>query len=158
MTSDYVTNELAKAIYTVNRHAKSAPEPRQLYELKKATIDKLITQNKVKKIGLHFSPNPRKSLQHSTLLVQIGDYYFHTFPTKQDFVELEHLGEVDLHYRNPKTHMSLKLARNLLYDYLGWEQPSIQPKKSSYYTPSSLGQWNGHRKRHYKQNRSKTNK
>lgn len=147
MTNKHTINELAKAIYTVNRHAKSAPKPKQLYDLKKAAIDKLIEQNNVQKIGLQFSQNPHRSAQHSTLLVKIADYYFHTLPEKKDFTQLEHLGDVTLKYRNPKAHMSLRTAKQLLFDFLKWKQPTSKPQYSSYYTPSSLGQWNGHRKR-----------
>lgn len=144
MTKDISLQDIAKAIYTVNRHAKAAPQPKQLYNLKKASINKLMREKKVTIIGLQFSQNPKNSVQHSTLLVQIGDYYFHTIPTKADIQHVPHLGEINYTYRNPKTHMSLSHARNVLYAYLNWEKPIENQQYSTYYTPSSLGKWQGH--------------
>lgn len=138
--SDQV-NELAKAIYTVNRHAKAAPKPQHLYTIKKAAIEKLLKVNKAEKIGLHFSNNPKFSNQYSTLLVKVADYYFHLPPSKEDFKNLTHLGSLDENYRNPKTKMSLSAAKKIIYEYINWK-PSKQTKNkrvSSYYTPSSLG-------------------
>ncbi len=134
------TKEIAKAIFTVNRHAKTAPEPQHLYHLKKEAIKQLLKENKAKKIGLHFSNHPKLSNQHSTILVKVDDYYFHILPEKKDFQELKHLGKLDQNYRNPKTKMSLSQAKRILYNYMKW-QPKKSNKKhySSYYTPSSLG-------------------
>lgn len=146
MTHKQTVDELAKAIYTVNRHAKAAPQPKQLYDLKKAAIDKLIDQNRVKIIGLQYSKNPKNSFQHSTLLVQISDYYFHTIPTKKTVSDVPHLGDVVYQHRNPKTYMSLSSARKILYTFLNWQRPKQTKKHSSYYIPSSLGKWNGHNK------------
>src|SRR5690625_4560418 len=137
------TKEIAKAIFTVNRHAKTAPEPQHLYHLKKEAIKQLLKENRAKKIGLHFSNHPKLSNQHSTILVKIANYYFHTLPEKKDFEELKHLGELDQNYRNPQAKMSLSQAKRIIYQYIDW-----QPKKkrdinrrrnSSYYTSSSLG-------------------
>src|SRR5699024_9773688 len=136
MANKYSISDLAKAIYTVNRHAKSALKPKQLYELKKAAISKLIEQKRVEKIGLQFSQNPQRSVQHSVLLVKIDDYYFHTLPEKDDFNHLKHLGDITLHHRNPKAHMSLRIAKQLLFDFLDWKEPTNKPQYSSYYTPS----------------------
>lgn len=136
--------EIAQAIFTINRHAKTALKPKQLYTLKKAAIDKLLQQNRAKKIGLHFSNNPKYSNQYSTLLVKVHQYYFHVPPSKQDFEELEHLGALDDSYRNPRTQMSLSYARKILYDFLNWKQDNrkkaMNKRRSSYYIPSSLGQ------------------
>ncbi|WP_077622185.1 YkyB family protein [Sediminibacillus massiliensis] len=141
-------NLIAKALYTVNRHAKSAPDPRQLYAMKKQAINKLIKEKQAKKVGLHFSENPRFSRQYSTLLVKVSDYYFHIPPTKSDFKELKHLGNVDKDYRNPKPNISLAQSKKILSKYLGWSNNASNNDwnrsrpSSSYYTPSSLGQWN----------------
>jgi hypothetical protein len=135
--------ELAQAIYTVNRHAKTAPEPQHLYYIKKETIKRLLKENHAKKVGLHFSEHPKLSNQHSTLLVQVEDYYFHIPPSKEDFKELKHLGALDQNYRNPQTKMSLSQAKKIIYQYIDWKpvnkKPTKKPYSSSYFTPSSLG-------------------
>lgn len=147
--------DIAQAIFTVNRHAKTAPEPQHLYFVKKEAINKLLKEEHAKKVGLHFSDRPKYSNQHSTLLVKVADYFFHIPPTKEDFKELEHLGSLDKDYRNPQSKMSLSQAKRILYPYINW-QPTKKPKRekqysSAYYTPSSLGkmEWppsNKHRK------------
>lgn len=125
--------QLPQAIFIVNRHAKSATDPKYLYWLKKRAIEKLIQEGKAKKEGLHFSKNPKFSKQQSDVLVQAGDYYFHIPPSKDDFQKLPHLGELNQAYRNPKTHMSLSLAKKLLQQYIGTEayeqeKKILQPK------------------------------
>ncbi len=67
---------LSKAIYTVNRHAKTATNPKYLYLLKKKALQKLLNEGKGKKVGLHFSKNPRFSQQQSDVLISLGDYFF----------------------------------------------------------------------------------
>lgn len=135
-------DEIAKAIFTINRHAKTAPEPQHLYHIKKEAIKRLLKNNDAKKVGLHFSDHPKYSNQYSTLLVKVGDYFFHVPPNKQDFKELEHLGSLDQSYRNPPTKMGLSFAKKVIYRYIDWKSPKKKPAKrysSSYYTPSSLG-------------------
>src|SRR5699024_5865440 len=109
--------------------------------------------NRAKKIGLHFSNHPKLSNQHSTILISVGDYYFHILPEKQDFEELDHLGALDENYRNPRTRMSLSHAKKIIYQYINWRP--TKPKRhlsqrkysSAYYTPSSLGkmEWPPHK-------------
>ncbi|MGG0645194.1 YkyB family protein [Sporosarcina gallistercoris] len=111
--------ELAIAIYTVNRHAKTAPDNRLLYQLKKVAIAKLLETGGAEKVGLHFVENPRHSKQHSTVLVRCGEFLFHTLPEKEDFAQLPHLGEQDMEFRNPQERMSLKAARDLLTNFTG---------------------------------------
>lgn len=143
MQKDTHLSNLAQAIFTINRHAKTAPEPQHLYHIKKETINKLLKEKKAKKIGLHFSDHPKLSNQHSTLLVMVADYFFHIPPTKEDFKELNHLGALDQNYRNPQTKMSLSKAKSIVYDYIDWKPEKTKVRKasysSSYYTPSSLG-------------------
>lgn len=137
-------SDLAKALFTINRHAKTAPEPKHLYFIKKETIKKLLMENRAEKVGLHFSDHPKFSNQHSTLLVKVDCYYFHIPPEKNDFNQLEHLGTLDQSYRNPQTKMSLSQAKRIVYRYIDYT-PSFDKKTknrkytSSYYTPSSLG-------------------
>ncbi|MBW8348722.1 hypothetical protein K0H71_04550 [Bacillus sp. IITD106] len=113
---------LAQAIFTVNRHAKTAINPKFLYSLKKTALNKMIQEKKASKIGLHFSRNPKFSQQQSDVLVECGDYTFHIPPTKEDFEHLPHLGHLDQHSRNPKTRMSLNLAKQLLMNYTGLKE------------------------------------
>lgn len=153
--NDNTLQDIAQAIFTVNRHAKTAPEPQHLYFVKKEAINKLLKDAHAKKVGLHFTDRPKYSNQHSTLLVKVADYFFHIPPTKEDFKELKHLGSLDQNYRNPQSKMSLSQAKRILYPYINWK-PTKKPKRekqysSAYYTPSSLGkmEWppsNKHRK------------
>ncbi|MEH7383895.1 YkyB family protein [Bacillus sp. JJ1521] len=115
-------DNLARAIFVVNRHAKTAPNPKFLYLLKRKALEKLISEGKAKKEGLHFSRNPKNSQQQSDVLISAGDYYFHMPPTKEDFSRLPHLGQLNQTYRNPKTYLSLSLAKNLLQQYVGLEE------------------------------------
>lgn len=114
---------LSQAIFTVNRHAKTAPNPKFLYQLKHDAIKKMLREGKAKKAGLHFSNNPRNSQQQSDVLVVCGDYTFHIPPTKQDFELLPHLGKLDQTVRNPKASISLTNAKKLLSSYTGLKEP-----------------------------------
>lgn len=136
MKNKHSIRQLAIAIYTVNRHAKTAPDNRQLYALKKMAIDKLLSLGTAEKIGLHFVDNPKFSKQHSTVLVRCDEFLFHTIPEKEDFNTLPHLGQQDPTSRNPQERMSLKTARELLSNYAGPihqkipEKRKLVPKKS----------------------------
>lgn len=137
-------SDIAKALYTINRHAKTAPKPQHLYYIKKETINQLLKENNAKKIGLHFSNSPKLSNQHSTLLVKVKNYYFHILPVKEDFKKFKHLGSLNENYRNPRTKMSLSQAKKIIYRYINYQSKNDynHSKKShspSYYTPSSLG-------------------
>ncbi|WP_066367697.1 YkyB family protein [Neobacillus fumarioli] len=110
---------LAQAVFIVNRHAKTAIDPKFLYRLKQETLKKLIQEGKAKKIGLHFSDNPRFSKQQSDVLVECGRYTFHIPPTKIDFQTLPHLGKLDGSVRNPKAALSLHAAKAILQAYTG---------------------------------------
>ncbi|WP_391208238.1 YkyB family protein [Psychrobacillus sp. L4] len=126
---------IATAIYTVNRHAKTAIDNKPLYELKKLALTKMLAENKAKKIGLHFVRNPKFSQQQSSVLIQCADYYFHIIPVKEDFKNLPHLGNLDDTYRNPIRKMNLRMAKQLLSDYIG-PQSIIRrtPKQSPIYS------------------------
>lgn len=145
-------NELAKAIYTINRHAKTAPSPQHLYYIKKEAISRLLKEQRAERIGLHFSKHPKFSNQHSTLLVKVASYYFHIPPSREDFKVLKHLGALDQSYRNPPSKMPLSHAKKIIYKYIDWKPKKQSPsyKKayhSTYYTPSSLGkmEWPPHK-------------
>jgi hypothetical protein len=131
---------LSQAVFIVNRHAKTAINPKFLYKLKHEALKKLIMEGKAKKVGLHFSENPRNSQQQSDVLVECGRYTFHIPPTKADFAELPHLGKLDGHVRNPKAALSLNQAKGLLQAYTGiseTRQPPSKPKNNqrSYQKP-----------------------
>jgi hypothetical protein len=112
-------DNLSQAIFVVNRHAKTATNPRFLYKLKQEALKKLIEEKKATKIGLHFSGNPKNSQQQSDVLVKCGRYTFHIPPIKKDFTELPHLGKLDEHVRNPKSTLSLPTAKIILQKYTG---------------------------------------
>ncbi|HLU21842.1 YkyB family protein [Lederbergia graminis] len=118
-STELTVSNLSQAIFTVNRHAKTATNPSFLYDLKKTAINKMIREKKATKIGLHFSRNPKFSQQRSDVLIECGDYLFHIPPTKEDFKELPHLGQLDSNFRNPKTYMSLSIAKKILQRYTG---------------------------------------
>lgn len=129
--------DLSQAIYIVNRHAKTAPNPKFLYLLKHEAIKKLLHEGKAKKLGLHFSNNPKNSRQQSDVLVKCGEYTFHIPPEKKDFSELPHLGSLDGLTRNPKAALSLTKAKSLLKSYTGIIEPQQQPPrgKGTYQKP-----------------------
>jgi hypothetical protein len=110
---------LSQAIFTVNRHAKTAPNPKFLYQLKHEALKKMLLEGKAKKVGLHFSNNPKLSQQQSDVLVVCGNYSFHIPPTKEDFSLLPHLGKLSEHIQNPKSRLSLGSAKMLLLTYTG---------------------------------------
>ncbi|MGG1690888.1 YkyB family protein [Heyndrickxia ginsengihumi] len=123
---------LSHAIFTVNRHAKTATNPKYLYCLKKTALQKMIQEGKAVKIGLHFSEHPKYSQQQSDVLIRCGDYTFHIPPSKEDFKNLPHLGKLDHSSRNPKCHMSLYQAKLLLQAYTGMmENQPKSPQKST---------------------------
>src|SRR3954453_22448104 len=128
---------LSQAIFIVNRHAKTAPNPKFLYKLKLHALHKLICEGKAKKIGLHFSNNPKFSQQQSDVLIACGNYTFHLPPTKSDFAELRHLGKLDHHVRNPKTSLSLTQAKRVLLSYTGLKEDdkTSVPSKKKYDKP-----------------------
>lgn len=119
---DYSNDEIFQAIFVVNKHAKTALEPGELYSLKRQAILKLIDKGIAKKVGLHFSNNPRSSKQQSDVLIACGDFFFHIPPLKEDFKLLPHLGVLENTHRNPKVSMSLSFAKKILHHYLGIEK------------------------------------
>ena len=117
---------LSQAVFIVNRHAKTATNPKYLYKLKKESLKKLIDEGKARKVGLHFSDHPRNSQQQSDVLVECGKYTFHIPPSKSDFHDLPHLGKLDGSVRNPKAHISLNAAKALLQSYTGIRESENQ--------------------------------
>ncbi len=118
MNDHHSTDQIARAIFTVNRHAKTAPDNRELYRLKSESLLKLIQERKASKIGLQFVQNPTKSQQYSTTLVKCSSFYFHMRATKEDFQRLPHLGHPNGRFRNPSVSMGLPKAKRILQAYL----------------------------------------
>ncbi|PLT34384.1 YkyB family protein [Bacillus sp. V5-8f] len=113
-------NYLAQAIFIVNKHAKTAPEPKYLYDLKRIALNKMLGEGKAQKVGLHFSDNPRLSAQQSDVIIRCGDFIFHLPPTREDLKTLPHLGSRQVNVRNPKASISLSRAKKILQDYIGY--------------------------------------
>ena len=144
--------EIAQAIFTVNRHAKTASDNHYLYALKKEALNKMILQNRAQKLGLHFSKNPQKSQQQSSVLVKCGNYYFHMLPKKEDFDNLEHLGHLDETFRNPASRMNLRSAKEILSDLTGLkpakkDEAVANPAKS--YQPREMNRFYSPKKSYF---------
>ncbi|WP_071459268.1 YkyB family protein [Bacillus massilinigeriensis] len=132
----HTIENLSQAIFIVNRHAKTAPNPKFLYSLKHEALQKLLREGKATKIGLHFSQNPKYSQQQSDVLVVCGRYSFHIPSTKKDFENLPHLGKLDDAVRNPKATISLSQAKKLLLSYTGKKEENHQGmQKKNYQKP-----------------------
>lgn len=129
-------DHLSQAVFIVNRHAKTATNPKFLYKLKHESLKKLIEEGKAKKVGLHFSEHPRNSQQQSDVLVECGRYTFHIPPTKNDFADLPHLGKLDGSMRNPKASLSLNQAKMILQSYTGISE-NQQPPSTHYKNPQT---------------------
>jgi hypothetical protein len=132
-TEQHSTQNLTHAIFSVNRHAKTATDPKYLYLLKRKALEKLVQEGKAKKVGLHFSRNPKNSRQQSDVLISAGDYFFHMPPSKEDFENLPHLGSLNQTYRNPKSNMALSQAKDILQNYVGVTPslPKLQKKTTN---------------------------
>ncbi|RKD26843.1 hypothetical protein BEP19_16660 [Ammoniphilus oxalaticus] len=129
---------LAKALFVVNRHAKTSPQPQKLYQLKTDVIEKLITEGKAEKVGLQQSPNPSKFHQQTcNTLVKVEEYGFHIISTREDLLELPHLGEWSEDFRNPTDTFPLRQAVQLLEQY---SQPIKRKSVPSQRRVSNQGQ------------------
>ncbi len=125
---------LAKALFVVNRHAKTSPQPQKLYQLKTNVIHKLLDEGNAQKVGLQQSPNPSKFHQQtSNTLVKVGDYGFHILSSREDLLQLPHLGEWSEDFRNPTDSFPLRQAVQLLEHYIQPEdnKPGKPVRKSS---------------------------
>ncbi|WP_422123678.1 YkyB family protein [Planococcus sp. X10-3] len=152
MSNSRTDFEIAQAIFTVNRHAKTASDNHYLYALKKEALNKMILQNRAQKIGLHFSKNPQKSQQQSSVLVKCGNYYFHMLPRKEDFESLDHLGHLDESFRNPASRMNLRSAKEILSELTGLQpvkkdEAAANPAKS--YQPREISRFYSPKKSYF---------
>lgn len=137
MNNQHNDKEIATAIYTVNKHAKTALDNQPLYTLKRLALDKMLRSGRAKKMGLHFVKKSRYSQQQSAVVIKCADFYFHILPKKEDFKRLPHLGHLDDKYRNPRRKMGLNLAKSILKDFLELEC-SEQPKREIKLTPRKI--------------------
>lgn len=128
----FTADDLGEAIYSVNRHAKTASDPKFLYNLKKKTINKMLEEGKAKKIGLQYSDHPHLSFQQSDVLIQCGKYTFHIPPSKDDFQTLTHLGHLSKEVRNPSSRLSLSKAKKLLMSYTGCKENTDNDRAKDY--------------------------
>ncbi|MBU9713029.1 YkyB family protein [Evansella tamaricis] len=125
------------ALYTINRHAKTALDSSELYYLKRKSLKKLETQNLAEKVCREYSTNPSKGLQSSVVLVKVGtpeseyQFYFHTIAEKGDS-QLKHTGKINNDLKNPRIHMRLDAAKTILYNFLG-ESPQKKRNKKPVY-------------------------
>lgn len=152
MPSPKSDSDIAQAIFTVNRHAKTAPDNHYLYALKKEALNSMIKQQRAQKVGLHFSKNPQKSQQQSSVLVKCGNYYFHMLPKKEDFSSLEHLGHLDDTYRNPPSRMNLKVAKEILRVLTGLEPQKKETAVSNFtksYQPKQVDRFYSPKKSYF---------
>ncbi|UZJ79352.1 YkyB family protein [Fictibacillus sp. KU28468] len=129
------TQEIAKAIYMINKHAKNAPA---LYSMKERALHRLLREGKAEKIGLNYSPNPGKALQRLDVLVKVEDFLFHLPSTKDDRKNLEIL-TYDSDYRNPKVSMPLKQAKQILETYSPLPKPPAVKRSRPKQRPKYIG-------------------
>jgi len=125
--------DIAQAIYIVNKHAKTALDSSYLYGLKSSAINKLLEEGAAKKVGLHFSPNPKLCKQRVDVIIEVENFIFHIPPSKSDRNNLPNLGDRDEEYRNPKSNFSIKKSKEILELYIN-KKPTVSPKSK---TPSS---------------------
>ncbi len=126
---------ISEALFTINKHAKTAPNPTFLYTLKRETIDKLLQEGKAEKKGLQFAATTTRSQQTSTVLIACGAYLFHTTATKSDFATLKHLGHLNDSYRNPPIRMSLNIAKKILCEYTGCKEVDVKQQQTTFSHP-----------------------
>lgn len=124
-----ITLELvAEAIFTVNHHAKTSSYPHaELYQMKSEILKALIRSGHARKVGLDVCAHPRTGEKRTLASVKVGNYYFHTTPTKNDLEYLPYIKQGRKHY-NPRNHMALELASYVIRTYLKNQSSSPQNK------------------------------
>ena len=123
---DYKTNEIAQAIYVINRRAKVIPDSSALYSLKHAAIKKLISEQRATKLCIHRFKrvhqfhsilNSKIDIHTIFTLVSCGEYIFHYPAEKQDIKDLQYKQKI-VNIRNPRSEMSYSSAKHILLQYL----------------------------------------
>lgn len=136
--------KIASAIAVINKNAKTALDPTELYSLKRKALHKLLKNGQATKLGLHYSKHPKNAKQVSDLLIKVSNFYFHLPATREDKQTLTHLGHLNDSVRNPTTSLSLNKAKQILTDYLGSQltKPSMKKEKKQYIgTSPYLNDW-----------------
>ncbi len=128
---------IKQALYSVNRHAKTAISKRELYRLKYETLLKLIKIGHAQKVHLEYSTQTGRSQQSTVVLVKVGTktegepLYFHMLPEKDDFKCLNHTGAaISQNLHNPKSTMSLNTAKRILQQFVGVTKTKDHATKS----------------------------
>lgn len=128
---EFETETIARAVFIINRHSKTALDTRFLYQLKKAALLKLLAEKRAQKVGLQFSKNPKNCYQHSTVLITCQDFLFHLPADKQDLLSLKHLGTQQSIHKKHDFHMSLSRAKFIIQNYTD-TQTQTPRKKPTY--------------------------
>lgn len=122
----FTTDEIAQAIYVVNRRAKIVPDASMLYALKHEAIKKLVTEQRATRLCVHRFKRVRQlhSIRDAKVdintiftLVSCGDYIFHYPAERQDIKDLLFQQKI-IGIRNPRSQMNYSTAKRLLIEYL----------------------------------------
>lgn len=126
LSFDNDIESIKQALYSANRHVKTAIDKRELYDLKSKTLQKLIKIGHAEKMWLEYSAHPGRTKQSTVVLVKVGvktqgkPHFFHMIPEKDDSECLKHKGDVSTeHLHNPKSNMSITLAKKVLLKFIG---------------------------------------
>lgn len=123
---DFNTNEIAQAIYVINRRAKVAPDSSALYSLKHAAIKKLLSEQRATKLCIHRFKrvhqfhsilDSKVDVQTTFILVSCGEYIFHYPAEKQDLKDLQYKKKI-VSIRNPHSELRYSSAKRILLQYL----------------------------------------
>lgn len=126
ISRDIKTNEIAQAIYVINRRAKVVPDSSVLYSLKHNAIMKLLSEQRATKLCVHRFKRVQQfhSIRDSKIdintiftLVSCGEYIFHYPADPQDIKDLLFQQKI-IGIRNPHSEMSYSSAKRLLLQYL----------------------------------------
>ena len=123
---NFTTDEIAQAIYVVNRRAKTVPDASMLYALKHDAIKKLVAEQRATRLCVHrfkrvqqFHSIRNLKIDINTIftLVSCGEYIFHYPANHQDIKDLLFQQKID-GIRNPRSEMSYSSAKRILFEYL----------------------------------------
>lgn len=123
---DLKTNEIAQAIYVINRRAKAVPDSSVLYSLKHKAIKKLLSEQRATKLCVHRFKRVHQfhSIRDSIIdittvftLVACGEYIFH-YPAEPEDIKNLLFQQKIIGIRNPHSDMSYSSAKRLLLQYL----------------------------------------
>jgi hypothetical protein len=113
---DYSTEEIAGAIQVVNRYAKAALNPKQLYWLKKLAIQRLVSEGKATVLGYHHFGGNDLLKQNQVLIIECGEFKFHQTPQPGDLQKYEFLKDQH-NFKNSRVRIPLSRAKEILSKY-----------------------------------------